>query len=503
MVTKSLRSASNKAGDKTKRTLVKRLTTAREICLELEDNSVSVESAVKLFNTKNASDPCAQAARLAEQFENQNQPLLSLMNVQLERQFDGNDVFLCLRSGNAVGAIPLLSPTTAAPDYGLVIQPRFPWVGIGPMLAEMGWRVAPNPLKLPLLRRSERRVPPWVLSFMILNRLRALLDSLERRFETLTELKGAPRGAVLWSQYATKFLPRANALSIPCSFPDLRDDRQLKGAIRYSLERHLQSLDSQREHGSFVHRLIELCQALLQRVRDVPVYRPPTPILSSWVQRPLKTAHFSAGLEAIQWTVEDRGLAGLSDLEGIPWTMPMERFFEAWVETVFQAIAQKTGALLKTGRKHETTRPIHWHPGYIESQQSLVPDVWLQWDSTTLIVDAKYKRHWEEFRTPAWRQNLREELKEQHRNDLFQILAYANLSSTHQTIACLTYPCSPDEWKHLQESNRLLQRAEISINSRSLHLWLTAIPMTAQIEAIAAPLASNVRALLSDPTAAP
>ena len=30
------------------------------------------------------------------------------------------------------------------------------------------------------------------------------------------------------------------------------------------------------------------------------------------------------GMQAIDWTVEERGLAGLSDLEGIPWTMPME-----------------------------------------------------------------------------------------------------------------------------------------------------------------------------------
>src|SRR5262249_29162679 len=152
-------------------------------------------------------------------------------------------------------------------------------------------------------------------------------------------------------------------------------DRQLKGAIRYALERQLQSLESQREHGSFVHRLVQLCQLLLHRVSGVPVYRPSAMALTAWLQRPLKAEHFIAGLEAIQWTVEERGLAGLSDLEGIPWTMPMEQFFEAWVETVFQAIALKTGGVLKAGRGRETARPINWYPGYIGSQQSLVPDI--------------------------------------------------------------------------------------------------------------------------------
>jgi hypothetical protein len=43
----------------------------------------------------------------------------------------------------------------------------------------------------------------------------------------------------------------------------------------------------------------------------------------------MRADSFVEGLQAIDWTVEERGLAGLSDLEGIAWTMPMELFFEA------------------------------------------------------------------------------------------------------------------------------------------------------------------------------
>jgi hypothetical protein len=95
------------------------------------------------------------------------------------------------------------------------------------MLAEMGWLISPTPLRLPLLKRSERRVPPWVLSFMVLARLKALLERLERRFELATEILSAPKGSIDWTQYATRQLPPGNFLSVPCTFPDLRDDRQL------------------------------------------------------------------------------------------------------------------------------------------------------------------------------------------------------------------------------------------------------------------------------------
>ena len=250
---------------------------ANEVCLELEDHSTFRRSAIDFFQLRKLGDPqtlAARAARLAEQFITQNRSLMSLLDVRVERDYDGRDVQLLIQSGNAVGAMPLISPTTARPDYGLVVQPRFPWAGIGPMLAEMGWRISPVPLRLPLLLRSERRVPRWVLSSMILVRLKALLDSLDRRFELTTETRRAPRGTVHWAEYATRSMPTASFLSIPCTFPDLLDNRLLKGAVRHVVECQLRALETQKEHGSFVHRLIEFGQHLLRRVQSVPVYIP-------------------------------------------------------------------------------------------------------------------------------------------------------------------------------------------------------------------------------------
>jgi hypothetical protein len=71
----------------------------------------------------------------------------------------------------------------------------------------MGWGVAPAPRRLPLLRRSKCRVPPWVLSSMILLRLKTLL-------EMTTESRRAPRGSVQWTGYSNRSLPRT-----PSRFP--------------------------------------------------------------------------------------------------------------------------------------------------------------------------------------------------------------------------------------------------------------------------------------------
>ena len=120
----------------------------RDVCLELSDHSVVQHSAVRFFGLQASRDPHPQAARLCEQFTKQNRSLFSLLDVRTETYFDGNDLLLRLISGDRVGAVPRFSPTRGTPDYGLVVQPRFPWRGIGPMLADMGWRVAPNPIEI-------------------------------------------------------------------------------------------------------------------------------------------------------------------------------------------------------------------------------------------------------------------------------------------------------------------------------------------------------------------
>jgi hypothetical protein len=468
---------------------------AENVCLDLLDHSTIRRSAVDFFRLWNQRDPQSQAARMAEQFVKANRHIMSSLDVQVESHYDGSHVSLLISAGDSIGAIPLCSPSTARPDYGLVVQPRFPWAGIGPMLGEMGWRVTPTPLRLPLLHRSERRVPLWVLSSMVLVRLKALLDCLDRKFAIVSETLNAPRGRVDWESYATKSVPRANLLSIPCEFADLRIDPLLLGAIRYTLERQIRALDSQRQHGAFIHRLIEFGQGLLRNVQSVPAYLPSQSLIDSWTSRPLRAEHLVNGLQAIEWTLEGRGLRGLSDLQGIPWTMPMDQFFEAWVETVFGVVALQTNGLIKVARKRETTQPIAWEPPYLGSQKSLVPDIWIEWESLTLIVDAKYKRHWEEMQRIPWR-DADDRFREDHRSDLLQVLAYANLARTPRVIVCLMYPCSPTNWVSLNERGRVTHKAEISIGARSIHIWLTAVPMAAGVGLVAAPLIHQVRSVL-------
>lgn len=443
-----------------------------------------------LLRDEKARNPEAQIARLATQFIRDNRGISKDYGVTIETKYDGQSVNLSFTSTNCIGALPLLSPTSGRPDYGLVIKPRFDWSGLGPMLSLMGWKIVPTPLRLPLVPGTERKIPPWVLSSMTLHRIQLMLDNINRNFGFTEADLTAPKGSVDWNQYATRRLSSLRLLDIPCKFPDLKDNDDLKSGIHYTLKIILSSLQSQRTAGIFVLQLIELCQRLISRVNTIMPKSPSSLSMQRWNNIPIRSEAFREGLQAIEWTIEDRGLAGLSNLQGLPWIMPMELFFEAWVETIAGKIIRNIGGQVKVGRKRETITPISWDPPFTGSQKYLLPDVIIERENDIIILDAKYKQHWEELSFNSW-SKVDEVIKEQHREDLLQIIAYSSLSDKKNITSCLIYPCKENTWTSMISRNRIFYKASLYAGNRRINLLLAAVPMnTEQTEAIS--LLSNI-----------
>jgi len=47
-------------------------------------------------------------------------------------------------------------------------------------------------------------------------------------------------------------------------------------------------------------------------------------------------------------------LERLRDLQELPWVLPLDQFFEAWVETVVGKLLSKAGIVVRSGRQRET-----------------------------------------------------------------------------------------------------------------------------------------------------
>src|SRR5262245_61604261 len=91
-------------------------------CFEITDSSVSRIPIIPSLQMPTVRDQVPQAARLGQQFIQQNRGILSSFGVTADFQYDGNSLDLVFRAGTKIGALPLLSPTSGKPDYGLIIK---------------------------------------------------------------------------------------------------------------------------------------------------------------------------------------------------------------------------------------------------------------------------------------------------------------------------------------------------------------------------------------------
>jgi hypothetical protein len=447
------------------------------------DSSQSFISTVDWLGGAGAN-PNAAAEQRGESLIASNAGVLREMGVTATSVRRSGEPGLLVGTSTRIGAVPLMSPVSGRPDLGLVIEPRFSWASAGEMLAGTGFRVVPSLLPLPDLPQSERRVPPWVLSSVVLTRLRSLLDSLQRRFVMAEADLRAPRGSVDWNAYATTRFARGKAIDVPCRFPDLRDDDEIRSAIHWVVRRHRDALLGQTSAGLVVRQLLAVCELLIARLVGTQPRMPATPIRGAWARRTVASRVFKEGLQAIDWTVDERGLAGLSDLSGLAWRMDMEVFFEAWVEAIAESTAGRLGARLRSARREQTRTPLDWSPPASGSQRSLAPDLILERDDVVVVLDAKYKRHAEEIERFGW-SNADDVLREHHRNDVLQALAYSTLFDAPRIVACLVYPAKLSTWDELSARGRTLTRARVRSGSRNVELALLAVPLSGKREGAA------------------
>ncbi len=197
--------------------------------------------------------------------------------------------------------------------------------------------------------------------------------------------------------------------------------------MRWTLRRVLDSLTSVAD-SSVGRALAEKAAALDQRLGDGPDQRPRGDAVGAL------GAFVAEAQEAMGWVAEERGLGGARALDGLAWDLRVDRLWEAWVARFATALAPRLGMTVRANPRHS----IHWS-GSTRSLSALIPDAVLQSRDRIVLLDAKYKAHLSLLASRGW-DALSTEVREAHRADLHQVLAYASLGHADDVDALLVYP---------------------------------------------------------------
>lgn len=412
----------------------------------------------------------------AESFLRMNESMLTKLDVKAEIGSSEAGVRVRLVPGGRAGAVPLRSAQTGNVAGGLVIEPRFGWSGVGHVLTQTGWAAAPEFLEGPMVPGSGREVPPWVLAGPVLARLADLLDALRRGYHVKEEILTKPRGRIVWGRYISESLSAGRWADLPCRYPELATDPLLRRMARWGLERVRTDLALVGGRDPIARMLVALADDLLFRVRDVLPLTPRRADLDRLgTSDRLLGAVLRRGLEALGWVVEERGLGGGREMDGLSWTLPLADLWEHYVEGLIRREAALVGGSVRVGRRRETVFPIEWSDPSHRSLGHLVPDIVMFTGTAVHVVDAKYKAHMAELDEHGWKR-FTEDAREAHRADIHQVLAYAALYSAEEVKASLIYPLRRSTFDALERRGRDRSVANLLHGSRRVRLELRGVP---------------------------
>ncbi|HOX42325.1 MAG TPA: hypothetical protein PK668_01945 [Myxococcota bacterium] len=397
--------------------------------------------------------------RWVEPFLDANRSTLARLSLRPEVRVDPRPSVL-LHPGPKVGAIPLLNPSTRRVAAGLLVEPRFRWVALGSVFNAIGFSVEPSLGGGALVPGSAREVPPWILAGPVLQRLAALLNHRRRGFIERSESRASPRGRVDWTRWASLDVPHGRWTTFPCTFSDPDDDPSLMAAVRWTLARigdELAAIPWSLPARTLLERTAEL-----QVLAGTGVALRPSPFWS-----PLAESDWVlSAVEAMGWVAEERGLGGSRTLDGLAWDLSIDEVWEAWVAAFAADLARQLGMTASTFKS--VRRPLRWS-GPVRSMGSLAPDIELRNPERVIWIDAKYKAHLELLGRHGW-EGLKEEVREQHRADLHQALAYASLADAPLVDTVLIYPQIGDQ------TQRTTTIASVTSGRRRVRIFLASLP---------------------------
>ena len=412
----------------------------------------------------------------AESFLRANDLAFKYLELQPEVGASSQGTIIRLYPGGRAGAMSLRSAQTQQVVGGIVIKPRFGWRGVGKVLNEVGWNASLEFADLPMVPGSGREVPPWVIAGPVISRLAALLLQVRRGYREAHETLTKPRGKIIWNEYLAGPIRTGMWHQLPCTFPEISNDPQLRSMVKWCLERIRRDLLETGVKDKTATTLALVADKLIELLRDVYPRMP----RKAEIERRFGGSHLEhqaiqRGIEAMGWVVDERGLGGGRELDGLAWHLPLSELWESFVETIVRREASLVGAEVRCGRKLETVFPIRWTDSSLRGMSHLVPDFVVKHRDYIKIIDAKYKAHFSELDESGWLK-MAEDSRDAHRADFHQVLAYAAIFDAKRTTVTLVYPLRHSTYEALSARKRDVVCADLSFAGRTIQAELRGVP---------------------------
>lgn len=344
---------------------------------------------------------------------------------------------LTFRSSSFIGTIPLRASDTGKQIGDFVVMPRFTgrdrFEDYIEILNLLGTEISPEVIdSLPLASGKNFRPPLYLEAVKFIASLEALLTRPWRKFDNIEKISNQPAGQINWNKYINNEYKIENRLKFPTRKNILSELHREYAEVRYVFDICKNELLS----SNTPQRIKNTIRVKLSFIEEKLYHHKPKAtnniIAKSSDSPTVKTCKEQANK-----------ILNFNLVDSTAWRVDFSDVFEKFVQYIFKAVAKETGGKLFANFKFHsrTSKHYSWELKHIE------PDAIYQKENLLVFIDAKYKSNlYNKF-------DNSETLKEDHRHDLHQIMAYTSFSKTDFKYGFLCYPSDQLELKTIIYKN--------------------------------------------------
>jgi len=348
-------------------------------------------------------------------------------------------ISITFQTSGYIGCIPLKASDTGKQIGDFVVMPRFNgrdrFEDYIEILNLLGNDISPDVIdSLPLVSGKNFRPPLYLEAVKFISSLEILLKTSWIKFDNVEKNSYQPIGQINWIKYINSAYKIENQLKFPTRKNILNEIHDEYSKIRYVFDLCKMELLSpntpQRIKNSFKDRLAFIDERLYlhkpKLINKISIKSSDNPIVTKCKIHANKILDFNF-VDCTAWRVD------FSDV------------FEKFVQYIFKEVAKENGGRLLSNYKinAKSAKYYSWELKHIE------PDAIYQKENLIVFIDAKYKSNlYNKFEAS-------ESLKEDHRHDLHQILAYTSFSNADIKYGILCYPSNIIELKKISYKNFL------------------------------------------------
>jgi hypothetical protein len=360
---------------------------------------------------------------------------------------------LTFRSSSFIGTIPLRASDTGKQIGDFVVMPRFTgrdrFEDYIEILNLLGTEISPEVIEsLPLASGKNFRPPLYLEAVKFIASLETLLSRPWRKFDNIEKISSQPSGQINWNKFINNEYKIENRLKFPTRKNILNEFHSEYAEIRFVFDICKNELLS----SNTPQRIKNTIRVKLNFIEEKLYYHIP--------KATNKIVAKSSDSPAVKTCKEQANkILSFNLVDSTAWRVDFSDVFEKFVQHTFKEVAKETGGKLFTNFKFlsRTSKHYSWELKHIE------PDAVYQKDNFLVFIDAKYKSNlYNKF-------DKSDTMKNDHRHDLHQIMAYSSFSKTDLKFGFLCYPSDNVELKAIKFKNE--------INEISNTIFLVGIPL--------------------------